>query len=151
VHAALTALAPAANPAWADYETLLLDPAAVYFFDAACLPGAKAMLLKKKRARDAASGADVSDEDDDGAVCEHCGGPVPQISLRVASLGGTTLAVAVAQRGLVREAKRLIGQVGSQSSESTEPPDCIVLLCAVVRHGPGPERALRRRQGGQPV
>ena len=46
----------------------------------------------------------MSDEDDDGVVCEHCGGPVPQISLRVASLGGTTLAVAVAQRGLVRDA-----------------------------------------------
>ena len=99
VHAALTALVrtnAAANPAWADYETLLLDPAAVSFFEA---------MLLKKRARDAAaSGADVSDEDDDGVVCEHCGGPVPQISLRVASLGGTTLAVAVAQRGLVRDA-----------------------------------------------
>ena len=43
VHAALTALVrtnAAANPAWADYEALLLDPAAVSFFEA--------MLLKKR-------------------------------------------------------------------------------------------------------
>jgi hypothetical protein len=46
-------------------------------------------------------------------VCEHCGGPVPQVSLRVASLDGTTLVVTVAQRGLVREVKRLVGQVSA--------------------------------------
>ena len=44
-------------------------------------------------------------------VCEHCDGPVPQVSLRVASLDGTTLVVMVAERGLVREVKRLVAQV----------------------------------------
>jgi hypothetical protein len=124
VHATLTALVrtnAAASPAWADYEALLLDPATASFFEAR-LPDAKALVdsesnpppskKKKKRKRDAASDADESDDADDGAiVCEHCGGLVPQVSLRVASLDGTTLVVTVAQRGLVRELKRLVAQV----------------------------------------
>ena len=62
--------------------------------------------------RDAASDAEESDDADDAAIlCEHCSGPVPQVSLRVASLDGTTLVVTVAQRGLVREVKRLVAQV----------------------------------------
>ena len=126
VHATLTALVrtnAAASPAWADYEALLLDPATASFFEAR-LPDVKALVdsesnpppskKKKKRKRDAASDADQSDDaDDDAIVCEHCGGPVPQVSLRVASLDGTTLVVTVAQRGLVREVKRLVGQVRS--------------------------------------
>ena len=126
VHATLTALVrtnAAASPAWADYEALLLDPATASFFESR-LPDAKALVnsesnpppskKKKKRKRDAASDADQSDDaDDDAIVCEHCGGPVPQVSLRVASLDGTTLVVTVAQRGLVREVKRLVAQVRS--------------------------------------
>ena len=125
VHATLTALVrtnAAASPAWADYEAVLLDPATASFFEAR-LSDAKALVdsesnpppsKKKKRKRDAASDADESDSDaDDAIVCEHCGGPVPQVSLRVASLDGTTLVVTVAQRGLVREVKRLVGQVSA--------------------------------------
>ena len=127
VHATLTALVrtnAAASPAWADYEALLLDPATASFFESR-LPDAKALVdsesnpppskkkKKRKRKRDAASDADESDDADDdaAAVCEHCGGAVPQVSLRVASLDGTTLVVTVAQRGLVREVKRLVAQV----------------------------------------
>jgi hypothetical protein len=44
-------------------------------------------------------------------ICEHCGGVVPEVSLRVASLDGTTLELTVPQRGLVREVKRAVGQV----------------------------------------
>ena len=124
VHATLTALVrtnAAASSAWSDYEALLLDPATASFFEAR-LPDAKALVdsesnpppsnKKKKRKRDAASDADESDSDaDDAIVCDHCGGAVPQVSLRVASLDGTTLVVTVAQRGLVREVKRLVGQV----------------------------------------
>ena len=126
VHATLTALVrtnAAASPAWADYEALLLDPATASFFESR-LPDAKALVdsesnpppskkkKKKKRKCDAASDAGESDSDaDDAIVCEHCGGPVPQVSLRVASLDGTTLVVTVAQRGLVREVKRLVAQV----------------------------------------
>ena len=120
VHATLTALVrtnAAASSAWADYEALLLDPATAAFFEAR-LPDVKALVdsesnpkKKKKRQLDNASDADDGDADDDVLVCEHCGGAVPQVSLRVASLDGTTLVVTVAQRGLVRELKRLVAQV----------------------------------------
>ena len=117
VHATLTALVrtnAAASSAWADYEAVFMDPATASFFEAR-LPDAKASesnppskKKKKKRKLDADNGGDESPAP---IVCEHCGGPVPQVSLRVASLDGTTLVVTVAQRGLVREVKRLVGQV----------------------------------------
>ena len=122
VHATLTALVrtnAAASSAWADYEAVFLDPATASFFEAR-LPDSKALVdsesnpkKKKKRKLDNASDADDGDADDDVLVCEHCGGPMPQVSLRVASLDGTTLVVTVAQRGLVREVKRLVGQVSA--------------------------------------
>ena len=119
VHATLTALVrtnAATSPAWADYESVFLDPATASFFEAR-LSDAKASdsnppskKKKKKRKLDADNDGDESPAP---VVCEHCGGPVPQVSLRVASLDGTTLVVTVAQRGLVREVKRLVGQVRS--------------------------------------
>jgi hypothetical protein len=123
VPATLTALVrtnAAASPAWADYEAVFLDPATASFFESR-LPDVKALVdsesnppkKKKKRKLDATSDADESDSDDCVIVCEHCGGPMPQVSLRVASLDGTTLVVTVAQRGLVREVKRLVGQVSA--------------------------------------
>ena len=126
VHATLAALDrtnAATSSAWADYESVFLDPATASFFEAR-LPDAKALVdsqsnpkkkkKKKKRKLDATrDNVDESDADDDAIVCEHCGGPVPQVSLRVASLDGTTLVVTVAQRGLVREVKRLVGQVSA--------------------------------------
>ena len=163
VHATLTALVrtnAAASPAWADYEALLLDPATASFFESR-LPDAKALVdsesnpppskKKKKRKLDADNGGDESPV---AIVCEHCGGPVPQVSLRVASLDGTTLVVTVAQRGLVREVKRLVAQVRRESGrkeEIAEDTNFVLLLCAVARHGPGLDRALRRRQGGRPA
>jgi hypothetical protein len=119
VHATLSALVrtnAATSPAWADYEALLLDPATSAFFEAR-LPDAKATALvdsesnppsKKKRKRNTASEAD---SDKGVIVCENCGGTVPQISLRVACLDGTTLDVTMPERGLVREVKRAVGQV----------------------------------------
>ena len=123
VHATLTALVrtnAATSSAWADYEAVFLDPTTASFFEAR-LPDSKALVdsesnpkKKKKRKLDAArDDVDKSDSDDDAIVCEHCGGPMPQVSLRVASLDGTTLVVTVAQRGLVREVKRLVGQVSA--------------------------------------
>jgi hypothetical protein len=38
-------------------------------------------------------------------------GVVPEVSLRVASLDGTAVELTVPQRGLVREVKRVVGQV----------------------------------------
>ena len=159
--AALVRTNAAASSAWADYEAVFLDPATASFFEAR-LPDAKAALVdsesdppskkkKKKRKLDANNGADESPAP---IVCEHCGGPVPQVSLRVASLDGTTLVVTVAQRGLVREVKRLVAPVrrGEFRQERTaEDTDCLALLCAVARHGPGLDRALCRRQGGRPA
>ena len=139
VHATLTALVrtnAAASPAWADYEALLLDPATASFFESR-LPDAKALVdsesnpkkKKKKRKHDAASdGASESDADNNVDVCEHCGGPVPQVSLRVASLDGTTLDVRVAQRGLVLEVKRLVGQV--RGRDSVRMASCLDSHCA---------------------
>jgi len=67
---------------------------------------------KKKRKRNAAGDdGDESDDDEAALICEHCGGVVPEVSLRVASLDGTTLELTVPQRGLVREVMRMVGQV----------------------------------------
>ena len=128
VHHTLCALVStnaATQPAWADYAALLLSAETAAFFEAR-LPDAKAAAAvdgesnakpqpskKKKRKRNAASDddGDESDADDVALICEHCGGVVPEVSLRVASLDGTSLDVTVAQRGLVREVKRLVGQV----------------------------------------
>jgi hypothetical protein len=78
---------------------------------------------------------------------------VPGVSLRVACLDGTTLDVMVAQRGLVLEVKRLVGQVRGRdlfrlASVSTHN---VLLSFADARHGPGLDRALCRRQGGRPA
>ena len=126
VHHTLCALVStnaATQPAWADYAALLLSAETAAFFEAR-LPDAKAAAVvdgesnakpqpskKKKRKRNAAS--DDGDESDADAalICEHCGGVVPEVSLRVASLDGTTLELTVPQRGLVREVKRAVGQV----------------------------------------
>ena len=118
VHATLTALVrtnAAASPAWADYEALLLDPATASFFESR-LPDAKALVdtesnppqSKKRRQHRLLWSVETAT-----AELPQRDGPVPQVSLRVASLDGTTLVVTVAQRGLVREVKRLVGQVRS--------------------------------------
>ena len=123
VHATLTALVrtnAATSSAWADYESVFLDPATASFFEAR-LADAKAAdsesnppsKKKKKRKLDADNGGD---ETPAPVVCDHCGGPVPQVSLRVASLDGTTLVVTVAQRGLVREVKHAAGIVSCNAA-----------------------------------
>jgi hypothetical protein len=69
---------------------------------------------KKKRVRcrnwrieSADSGAAEGDAAP-GVICDPCGGAAPEISLRVASLDGTTLDLTVPQRELVRgQVKRL--------------------------------------------
>jgi hypothetical protein len=116
----------ATQPAWADYAALMLSAETAAFFEAR-LPDAKAAAVvdgesnakpqpskkkkKKKRKRNAA--CDNGDESDTDAalICEHCGGVMPEVSLRVASLDGTTLELTVPQRELVREVKRAVGQV----------------------------------------
>ena len=122
VHHTLCALVStnaATQPAWADYAALLLSAETAAFFEAR-LPDAKAagqsnakpQPSKKKKRKHSAASDDADEGDGDVAlICEHCGGVVPEVSLRVASLDGTTLELTVPQRGLVREVKRMVGQV----------------------------------------
>ena len=124
VHATLCALVTAEaakHSAWAEYAAVLLDEETEAFFSARLTDDSKAATAdgesnppsqkqKKKRKLGADSGAAEGDAVP-GLVCEHCGGAVPEISLRVACMDGTTLELTVAQRGLVREVKRVVGQV----------------------------------------
>ena len=122
VHSTLCALVTtqaAASSAWSEYESILLDAETQAFFAARLAQGDSggdssqpSKKKKKRKLRDDDDEAEDGDEDADLAViCEHCGGAVPEVSLRVACMDGTTLEVTVAQRGLVREVKRLVGQV----------------------------------------
>ena len=124
VHATLCALVTAEaakHSAWAEYAAVLLDEETAAFFAARLTDDSKAAtddgddlsqpsMMKKKRKLGADSGV-AEDDGVPGVICEHCGGAVPEISLRVACLDGTTLELTVAQRGLVREVKRAVGQV----------------------------------------
>ena len=163
VHATLCAMVTtqaASFSAWSAYKSVLLDPATAAFFaarlssehsDGESNPPSKKK-KKKRKLRDDGSGSD--EEAGDGPVvviCEHCGGAVPEVSLRVASLDGSTLDVRVAQRGLVLEVKRLVGQVRGRDSlgMASASTHNVLLSFADARHGPGPDRALRRRKGGR--
>ena len=115
VHATLCGLVTthaAIFSAWADYATVMLDADTSAFFAARLSTtaehsdGESNPSSKKRKLR-----GETADHDPVAVVCEHCGGTVPQVSLRVASLDGVTLDVTVPQRGLVREVRRLAGQV----------------------------------------
>jgi hypothetical protein len=121
VHATLCALvknAAAEHEAWAQYAAILLDEETAAFFAARLTEGKgvtdgdktnpppnKKCKLRANVERSGDSGLAIA------PICEHCGGTVPEISLRVASLDGTTLDVTVAQRGLVQEVKGIVGKV----------------------------------------
>ena len=122
VHSTLCALVTtqaAASSAWSEYESILLDAETQAFFAARLAQGdsggdSSQPSKKKKKKRKLRDDDDEAEDEDAAAVaiiCEHCGGAVPEVSLRVACMDGTTLEVTVAQRGLVREVKRLVGQV----------------------------------------
>ena len=125
VHSTLCALVTtqaAASSAWSEYESILLDAETQAFFAARLAQGdsggdsSQPSKKKKKKRKLRDDDDEAEDEDADAAVaviCEHCGGAVPEVSLRVACMDGTTLEVTVAQRGLVREVKRLVRQVRS--------------------------------------
>ena len=114
VHATLCALVmaeAAKHEAWADYAAVLLDEETAAFF-AARLPEAKAKAAEgesdgppsKKRKKQADSGEANAARDDAAEA----------ITLRVACLDGSSLELTVPPRELVREVKRLIGQVSSE-------------------------------------
>jgi hypothetical protein len=121
VHATLCALVTAEatkHSAWAEYAAVLLDEETAAFFAARLTDDSKEVIdgeskppsKKKKRELGADNGAAEGDATPE-VICEHCGGAVPEISLRVACMDGTTLELTVAQRGLVREVKQSVGQV----------------------------------------
>ena len=112
VHATLCALVTseaAKHSAWADYAAVLLDEETAAFF-AARLPEAKAKAAggelgsppSKKRKKQTDIDEVKLARDDDAA---------DDITLRVACLDGSSLELTVPPRELVREVKRLIGQV----------------------------------------
>jgi hypothetical protein len=121
VHSTLCALVTtqaAASSAWFEYESILLDAETQAFFAARLAQGESggdsSQPSKKKKKRKLRDDDDEAEDEDAATVaviCDHCGGAVPEVSLRVACMDGTTLEVTVAQRGLVREVKRLVGQV----------------------------------------
>ena len=115
VHATLCALVmaeAAKHEAWADYAAVLLDEETAAFF-AARLPEAKAKAAggesgsppSKKRKKQTDIDEVKLARDDDAA---------DDITLRVACLDGSSLELTVPPRELVREVKRLIGQVSSE-------------------------------------
>ena len=119
VHATLCALVmaeAAKHEAWADYAAVLLDEETAAFF-AARLPEAKAKAAgsesgsppSKKRKKQVDSD-EVKLARDDAAE---------DITLRVACLDGSSLELTVPPRELVREVKRLIGQVSGETTDST--------------------------------
>ena len=158
VHATLCELVTtnaAAHPAWSEYAAMLLSPVTVAFFEGR-LSDHKAEAdsnpPSKKRKRKAGSGADESEAADAEVICEHCGGTVPLISLRVACMDGTTLDLTVPERGLVREVKRSVGQVRGCLQRATtvlSNSQCFDARNAVARHASGPDRAFRRRHRGR--
>jgi hypothetical protein len=84
-----------------------------------CLDGSTMAVTVPQRVLRQYASAEMATADADAAarrVCEHCGGTVPLISLRVASMDGTTLVVTVAQRGLVREVKHAAGIVSCNAA-----------------------------------
>jgi hypothetical protein len=171
VHATLCELVTtnaAKCSAWSEYGAVFLNPETSAFFEARLArlsdakAGAESNLPSKKRKHNASSDADESAAPVAEVICEHWGGAVPKISLRVACMDGTTLDVPVPQRGLVCQVKRVVGQVRSalwcgachaldvysQRCSSVVQLDWV---CIVARHGPGLDRALCRRQGGRPA
>ena len=119
VHATLCALVmaeAAKHEAWSDYAAVLLDEETAAFF-AARLPEAKAKAAggesgsppSKKRKKQVGIDA-VELAGDDAAE---------DITLRVACLDGSSLELTVPPRELVREVKRLIGQVRVRGNDCT--------------------------------
>jgi hypothetical protein len=114
----LVAAQAAKHAAWADFAAVLLSPETDAFFKAR-LPGSAAVddvggggsgPPPKKRKQNDEAGAAANAQS--VAVCDHCGGTVPAITLRVACLDGVTWNVTVPPRGLVRDAKRTLSTVG---------------------------------------
>jgi hypothetical protein len=114
---ALVTTQAATHAAWQDFAVAFLAPETEAFIAARLSAAAEvgggddsAPPSKKKRKRAGGAGAG---ECEAVAVktCEHCHGDIPEVTLRVAMLDGTTFGVTVPERGCVREVKRQIAEV----------------------------------------
>jgi hypothetical protein len=85
----------ASHTAWRDFAAAFLAPATEAFISA---------LLRGTRPA-VAEGGEVT------KTCGHCGGDIPEVTLAVATMDGTTFSVTVPERGCVREVKREIAKV----------------------------------------
>jgi hypothetical protein len=110
--------------AWAEYAAVLLHPDTLAFFAARLppseLPSEPVQAYSDDGARLPPSvflghnhaSLGISWTAEDGAiVCETCGCAVPQVSVSVFCLDGSTLSLDVPQRSIVWEVKRTIGRV----------------------------------------
>ena len=113
---ALVTTQAAAHAAWQDFAVAFLAPETEAFI-AARLSAAEvgggddsAPPSKKKRKRAGGAGAGEG-EAKIVKTCDHCHGDIPEVTLRVAMLNGTTFSVTVPERGCVREVKLEIAEV----------------------------------------
>jgi hypothetical protein len=91
-----------------------------------------------------------ADQNEAAITCEFCCFDIPQISLRIACLDGTALEVTVPERGKVREAKRVIGQVwivGIYHRTRDRTHICYALYPG-MRDGPGHDGSMYHRHRG---
>jgi len=89
---ALVTTQAATHTAWRDFAAAFLAPATEAFISALLRPAA-------------AEGGEVT------KTCGHCGGDIPEVTLAVATMDGTTFSLTVPERGCVREVKREIAKV----------------------------------------
>jgi hypothetical protein len=110
---ALVTTQAATHEAWRDFAAAFLDPATEALISArlagAAGGGGDSGPPSKKKRKTAGAG-------EGGAaaavkICQHCGADIAAVTLKVATLDGTTFSVTVPERGCVREAKREIAKV----------------------------------------
>jgi hypothetical protein len=98
VHVALCSLVrgqAAEHSVWEEYAAVLLDPETQAFFKA------------KFESAGESAGESAAREP---LLCDTCGGTIPEVSIRVVSMDGSSLAMNMPQRGFVRDVRRTIGQ-----------------------------------------
>ena len=120
VHDTLCALVmteAAKHEAWSDYAAVLLDEETAAFF-AARLPEAKAKAKAAAGESDSPPSKKRKKQADSGEASRACDDAAEGITLRVACLDGSSLELTVPPRELVREVKRLIGQVSGERTTS---------------------------------
>ena len=118
---ALVTTQAAAHTVWQDFAVAFLAPETEAFIaarlSAAEVGGGDDSAPPSKKKRKRAGGAEAAEgEAKILKTCDHCHGDIPEVTLRVAMLDGTTFSVTVPERGCVREVKREIAKVQQGSA-----------------------------------